>query len=520
MKKLRTETERLVEEMQQAAAREDTLRMLTAADEVLRREPTNADAMFVAGTAFMTNGHEGVAAIILNSARCHTKDPARLGAIWNNIGYALQGYQPEEAYRALKESLKYGEAPAGTYDNLCNLASQIGRHAEALQWAEKANGGDPNGPCYNRAFALLHMGRWEEAWRDYAKSVGTEARPRTERTYDLPRWDGKKKGRVIIHGEQGVGDEIMFMSMCPADFDGVIECSPRMEALFARSFPKAAVYGTLLNNYLEWPLKERADYHIEMGGLGEFYAQEPFARGGFLAADSARCAAWASWLRYSGGDQSSFERAGGNRSAPQGGTAPGVGATSAGLPRRALDASANSGLLVGISWTGGTWTTGRSKRSIPFELIRDKLIAQHPDVTFVCLEYEDRREELADHPQVLNPHWATKKGADMDDLAALCSNLDLIITATNSTVDMAGALGVPVWALVPHNPPWRYSEAAGQDQMWFYESVRTFRQDITDDGDWERVMSNVTTALHKLKLPKPKLQLVNAEPDNDGWRSC
>jgi hypothetical protein len=459
--KLKTENEKLVELMQRACAQRDTMKMLTSADELLRREPANVDAMFVAGTAFLQGGQEGLAALTLNAARCATKDPNRLGAIWSNIGVALHNYQPEEAYRAFKEALKYGEAPASMYDNLCNVASQIGRHAEALDWSDKA--GDGLDSTHNRAFALLHMGRWEEAWPCYAGSVGTEVRPKTERTFDLPRWKGQK-GKVIIHGEQGVGDEIMFMSMCPADFDGVIECSPRMEGLFARSFPKASVYGTLLQNYLEWPLKERADYHIEMGGLGEFYAPHPIRLEAFLAADKARRAAWSAWLAAAQGDRLSHG------------------------PYR-----------VGIAWTGGTWATGRAKRSIPWEIFRDKLIAQHPDITFVNLEYEDRTDELADHPDVLNPYWATKKGADMDDLAALVSSLDLVITATNSTVDVAGALGVPTWALVPHNPPWRYSEVAGENEMWFYESVRTFRQNASDK-DWVRVLNNVTTALHQMKL--------------------
>lgn len=398
---------------------------------------------------------------MLNAARCATKDPAKLGAIWNNLGWALENYQPKEAYRCFKESLKYGEPPIGTYDNLCATASSIGRHSEALEWAEKANGSGL--PQHNRAFALLHLGRWSEAWPYYAEGVGTEARPKTERDYGLPRWDGKKKGKVIIHGEQGVGDEIMFMSMCPADFDGVIECSPRMEGLFARSFPKAKVYGTLLQGMLDWPLKERADYHIEMGGLGEVWAGQPFRRLSFLRADEARIAAWRAWLDAS------------------------------------VHPSGRTRARVGVAWTGGTWATGRAGRSVPFELI-EQLINANPDVTFVNLEYEDRMEELAALPKVLNPHWATKKGADMDDLAALVSSLDLIITATNSTVDVAGALGVPVWALVPHNPPWRYSEFAGESEMWFYESVRTFRQRADDSGKWGRVVANVTAELKRMQM--------------------
>ena len=460
--KTKTELEKLRAEAQAASTRKDTMRSLTTADELLRRDPSDVDAMFIAGTAFMTNGHEGIAALLLNAARCATKDPVKLGAIWNNLGYALQDYQPLEAYRAFKEALKYDGVPAYTYDNLCSVSMKLGRNAEALEWSEKAKGFDTN---YNKSFPLLALGRWAEGWAAYAKSAGTELRPRTERDYGLPRWDGKAKGRVIVHGEQGVGDEIMFMSMLPADFDGVIDCNPRTAELFARSFPKATVYGTLLQNFIEWPMREKCDWHLEMGGLGEHYGHSPFARGRYLRADDARCAAWRAWL------DNSVQLAG------------------KGAPR------------AGIAWTGGTWSTGRGQRSIPFDLI-EELIRAHPEVTFVNLEYEDRKEELSDLPQVLNPHWATKKGADLDDLAALVSSLDLVITATNSTVDLCGALGVPCWALVDAFPQWRYATAAGEHEMWFYESVRTFRQKPSDNGHWARVMGLVHKALTEMTAAK------------------
>jgi len=155
---------------------------------------------------------------------------------------------------------------------------------------------------------------------------------------------------------------------------------------------------------------------------------------------------------------------------------------------------------VGIAWTGGTWSTGRGRRTVPFDLIAKKLIEQHPDVTFVNLEYEDRKEELAAYPQVLNPYWATKKGADLDDLAAIVSNLDLVITPTQSVVDLCGGLGVPVWVMTEEHPQWRYATAAGEDRMWFYESAKLFRQRGEDNGKWDRVVNNVTTALHQMKL--------------------
>ena len=465
-----SETEKLQLEAQRASETGDTLRALTAADELLKRDPNNVDAMFIAGTAMLLSAKEGIGALILNAARCATKDPVKLGPIWDNIGCALQEYQPDKAYLAFKEALKYGEG-RGTYDNLCNVASQIGRHAEALEFSDKV---DKVNPAHNRSFALMHLGRWAEGWAAFSKCAGTEVRPRTDRDYGLPRWDGKRPGKVIIHGEQGVGDEIMFMSMCPPDFDGVIECNPRNEGLFQRSFPKAKVYGTLLLNALEWPLVEKADWHLEMGGLGEFFGKEPFRKTAFLQPDAARRDAWKTWLSAASSSR---------RNAPAGRHEHG--------PEMAR---------VGIAWTGGTWSTGRGRRTVPFDLIAKKLIEQHPDVTFVNLEYEDRKEELAPYPQVLNPYWATKKGADLDDLAAIVSNLDLVITPTQSVVDLAGGLGMPVWVMTEEHPQWRYAIAAGEDRMWFYESARLFRQRPEDNGKWDRVVNNVTTALHQLKL--------------------
>lgn len=454
-----TETEKLRQEARRACEARDVMKMLAASDELLRRDPADAEAMFIAGTAYYQSGHEGMAVLTLNAARCATKDPMLLAAIWNNIGCALQEYQPQESYAAFKRSLQYGYADPTIYDNLCNVCSQLGRHDEALAYADKSTSVEP---AYNRSFALFHLGRWQEAWVEFAKSAGTSTRPHTHRDYGLPRWDGASPGRVIVHGEQGIGDEIMYLSMLPKDFDGVIDCNPRTAELFARSFPQAKVYGTLLQTHVEWPFAEKCDWHLEMGGLGEFFASEPFAHAGFLKPDPARRAAWRAWLS----------------------------ASDAGGPR------------VGLAWTGGTWATGRAKRSVPFELIA-RLVTAHPELTFVNLEYEDRREELAAlPPNVLNPHWATKKGADYDDLAALVSTLDLVISVTTSAVDLAGALGVPCWAMVDENPQWRYAHAAGVEQMWFYDSVRVFRQQTRDRSRWERVIGQVDVALSDLQAMK------------------
>jgi hypothetical protein len=377
------ENQKLMIEAQRACERMDVMKMLSASDELLRREPNNVDAMFIAGTALQHAGQEGLGLIVRNAARSATTDAHKLGAIWNNIACALQEYQPAEAYKAFRKSLEYGDPPPSVYDNLCNVASQIGRHAEALDWASKSTTLDPS---YNKSFALMHLGRWAEAWREYSKSAGTATRPHTDRDYGVPRWDGKAPGKVIIHGEQGIGDEIMFMSMLPRDFAGVIDCNPRTEGLFRRAFPRAKVYGTLLQTHLEWPFAEKADWHLEMGGIGEFFASDPIRNAGFLSADPARRAGQAAWIA---------------------GAVPALG---------------RPNVRVGLAWTGGTWATGRARRSIPFPLIGE-LIQDNPGVTFVNLEYEDRREELEPFPDVLNPHWATNSTTSRPSSPALISSL-------------------------------------------------------------------------------------------------
>lgn len=503
---IETEDEKLMRECHRALEMGDNIRALTAADELLLRNPENDAALFAAGTALLRGDQKGVALQLLNAARALTKDDERkLGVIWNNIGYCLQGYHPDKAYVALKKALEYGYNEM-SYDNLCNVASRIGRHAEALDWADRS-GRDAS---YNRSFALFALGRWKEAWADYDKSAGTASRPVTDRDYGLPRWDGQKRGKVIIHGEQGVGDEIMFMSMLPKDFGGVIDCNPRTASLFQRSFPFAWVYGTLLQTVLEWPLHEKADYHLEMGGLGGLYAPEPFRRGGFLCADAARVAAWSEWLRVSCQPSGTAEGSSGLRLVERRVGSSGTDApTGQQLPddhtpgRTGHHRGSGGHLRVGISWTGGTWETGRARRSVPFEAINRYLFKQHPDIVWVNLEYDPREPELelakADGAMVLNPYWATKKGAELDDLAALVSSLDLVISATNSTVDLCGALGVPVWVMTDAEPQWRYAHAAGEETMWFYESARLFRQKLDDNGDWGRVCANVALALAQKK---------------------
>jgi hypothetical protein len=105
-----------------------------------------------------------------------------------------------------------------------------------------------------------------------------------------------------------------------------------------------------------------------------------------------------------------------------------------------------------------------------------------PDVTFVDLQLGPTRLGLDD----LTP-WMT----DYAETAALITNLDLVISVDTSVAHLAGALGKPVWILLPHAPDWRW-QLGRSDSPW-YQSARLFRQSAP--GDWPGVLANVFDAL-------------------------
>jgi hypothetical protein len=116
-------------------------------------------------------------------------------------------------------------------------------------------------------------------------------------------------------------------------------------------------------------------------------------------------------------------------------------------------------------------------------------------VHFINLQYGDCSEELKKAEEELGAKIYNWEDADplkdLDKFAAQIAALDLVISADNSNVHMAGALGVPVWVLLPYVCEWRWMQNF-EDTPW-YETVRLFRQE--KPGEWGEVFGRVLTAL-------------------------
>lgn len=144
------------------------------------------------------------------------------------------------------------------------------------------------------------------------------------------------------------------------------------------------------------------------------------------------------------------------------------------FPRRTHD------FAVGIAWAAGDWN---ARRSIPYEMLEP--LATVPGVSLYVLQRGPHRDE-----------WRKGFGTlayarDAYEEAQLMRALDLVISVDSMPAHLAGALGIPVWTLLPHEPDWRWM-SSGDRSPW-YPTMRLFRQ--PRPGDWKTVIERVARAL-------------------------
>ncbi|MEO8023685.1 hypothetical protein [Polaromonas sp.] len=149
---------------------------------------------------------------------------------------------------------------------------------------------------------------------------------------------------------------------------------------------------------------------------------------------------------------------------------------------------------VGIVWSGSAAHKNDRSRSC---LLSELWKHLPPELEYISLQKEVRdadQETLKMHPEILNLGPAIK---DFTDTAALCEVLDVVVSVDTSVVHLAGAMGKPVWVLLPFNPDWRWL-LDRSDSPW-YRSARLFRQ--SQSGDWDGVISKAGEALKGHTFP-------------------
>jgi len=299
----------------------------------------------------------------------------------------------------------------------------------------------------NRGFARLLKGDLVSGWQDNEWRWRARGTPtwQERRQFPQPRWSGQPlAGRTLfLHREQGLGDALQFCRYIPLLADAgatvILEIHAPLMRLFAglRGVAQLIERGAAVPPFDYWcpllslPLAFRTD-------LATIPADIPY-----LHADPDRVQYWERRL-----------------------------------------AAAGSRPRIGLVWSGGAVHPNDHNRSMALDQLLPHLPA---GCHYVSLQKEVRP---LDHPALGAHPWLLHVGEelhDFSDTAALCRCLDLVISIDSSVAHLAGALGAPVWILLPHSPDWRW--LLNRDDSPWYPSARLYRQ--PQPGDWDGLLRRV-----------------------------
>lgn len=428
----------------------------------------NDEALFMLGAALQSKGMNGLSAVLTSAAiDARTARGKPFPEALMNLGSAYKAeHLNDTAARIWADALKHETLPrerAKIMTNISGLYVNEGDPEKAIEWCDKALLADPkcHGAAAMRGLACLELGRWREGWEGWSHTYATGDRNR--RTYGgLPPWDGSPGKHVIAWGDQGVGDEIFYAS-CLADLSRVcrkvtLDCHPRLPALFSRSFPEMTVHGDRKNlSELLWMHDCDAEMAVCLADLpGHFRGKGEWDGAAYLKA-----------------------------------------APDASIPA-AYVLAAKKSPRIGLSWTGGTKRTRTDLRSLPLDAL-EPILRARPDAQWFSLQYtpDAARQvcELEERTGIRIAHYpGWVECFDYDRTASFVASLDLVITVCTTAHHLAGALGVPVWTMVPSRPSWRY-QLRGERLPW-YRSALLFRQE--QDGDWDGPIERIVGKLGNL----------------------
>jgi len=374
-------------------------------------------------------------------------------AAWYNRGatlHALQRY--DDAVASYDRAVALKPDYAAAYSNRGASLYEMMRFDEALASYDRAVEADPAFPDahWNEASLRLLLGDLKRGFAEYEWRWTYERLAPAKRDYPQPLWRGEDiAGRtLLLYSEQGFGDTLQFCRYAPlAAARGarvVLEVEPQVERLM-RSLPGVEVV-------LKGSAPPAFDFHCPLMSLAHAFGTELAtvpADVPYLSAPPALAAAWAARL-------------------PQDG-------------RR----------KIGLCWSGNAAHLRDKERSIAFEVLAPLLGA---DATFVVVQKDVRDADAALVAARGDVRQVGELLGDFADTAAMLAQLDLVITVDTSIAHLAGALGRPVWLLLPRIPDWRW--LLNRDDSPWYPTARLFRQE--DGAGWAPVIARVRAALDQL----------------------
>lgn len=466
----------VIQGMLESALRHHREGRLTEADQIYRQilavDARQADSLHLLGMiAYQAGRHEAAVELIRRAIAVNEKGTS----YHSNLGTVLQAQgRLDQAAASYERALSLQPDLAEVHTNLGNVLQAQNKLDEALACHERALALKPGltEARYNLGLAQLLKGDFTPGWHNFenrwqSKDFGTRMR-----AYPQPLWTGEKLAsrRLLIWGEQGVGDEIMFAGLIPdvlrTGTRCVMDCDARLQTLFTRSFSGIDVPGVDVRN-------------IDVRNVDVVSGLDVAGDAGEDIAAHLPCGSLPGLFRTTSG---AFAQT----------TSPYLVADPGERERyRARYAEGDGRRLVGLAWHTNNRKTGRH-RSIDLSLFAP-LFARR-DIRWISLQYGNH-DELNNQAAAAGAPIFIDRSVDqlsnIDRFASQVASMDAIVTIDNSTAHLAGALGVPAMVLLPFVSDWRWLQAR-DDSPW-YPTLRLFRQ--PERGDWQSVMQKVESAL-------------------------
>lgn len=436
--------------------------------------PGQADANLNLGQIYFEREENGEAIACFQGL---VETQAENASAWLTLGYilSLEG-RFERAIQTLGEALRLDPSSPDACFYLAEALRKMERYEESL-------------PHYQR---MLQVGmEWPQAVLGYGKSLlalgnlgdGWDAMEfrltgsfGTWERHRLPSWEGSvdEEKTVLAYAEEGVSAEIMFASCLPDLINTVdhcvVECDRSLHRLFQRSFPRATFVPLATENVGEiepespkafrernpWGLA--LDEQVALGSLPRFFrrSHDDFPiRKTYLVPDRDKVEQWS------------------NRLAEIGGTAK-----------------------IGILWQG-SWTAESEKQTaLPMRELRNLMLNHQSSAAWICLQNGSKQKDIDLYHRGAPIRIHLFKEAfehDLDEMAALLTALDLVVTPPGYVAHLAGALGVRTWMILPGRADWRWN-LGKQESLW-HPTMRVYRR--KDGQDWPRIFKNVDDDLKR-----------------------
>lgn len=437
--------------LRQAAALFATNRLDEAqriATSLAREAPANFHVQHLTAALAARRGewHESIAA----ATRALALQPGHPEALANR-GAALRMLgRLDEALADYDRALDGAPRSAEAHNNRGVALAAMNRHREAIAAYTRALELRPgyDRACFNRAMSRLVLGDLEEGWRDHeARWTGSEMHSGS-RVLPGREWDGRESlqgKKLLVYAEQGLGDAIQFARYATlaqgAGARVILEVhAPLVELLKdIDGVHDALPLGSALPPFdLHCPLMSLP--RVFGTRLDSIPAQMPYLRSPPEAVD-----AWRARLGH------------------------------------------GRGRRIGLAWSGSRTLRNDANRSIALERLAPLV---HGADVVVAVQTDIRDGDRA-AVSALGIRDFARELRDFRDTAALVGALDLVISVDTAAAHLAGALGKPVWVLLPFSPDWRWL-LERPDSPW-YPTARLFRQPRI--GDWDSVIQEVAEAL-------------------------